>query len=78
MIDGNFSSVGSANMDIRSFEDNFEVLAMIYDTELTDELEKQFLKDLKKCKAVNTKEWAQRTIKQGLKESLSRLFSPLF
>ena len=37
MIDGSFSSVGTANMDVRSFEDNFEVTAMIYDSRYTQE-----------------------------------------
>lgn len=78
MIDSNFASVGSANMDIRSFEDNFEVLAMIYDQELTQSLEKQFLKDIRKSKQVNPKKWAQRSTKQNFKESLARIFSPLF
>jgi cardiolipin synthase len=78
MIDSSFSSVGSANMDIRSFEDNFEVLTMIYDEKLTLELEKRFLKDLRRCKKVNLKQWNKRPIKQNFKESLARLFSPLF
>jgi cardiolipin synthase A/B len=78
MIDSSFSSVGSANMDIRSFEDNFEVLTMIYDEELTLELESQYLKDLRRCKKVNLKQWNKRPLKQNFKESISRLFSPLF
>jgi len=78
MIDSNFASVGSANMDIRSFEDNFEVLAMIYDQELTQSLEKQFHKDIRKSRQVNPKKWAQRSTKQNFKESLARIFSPLF
>ncbi len=78
MIDGNFSSVGSANMDIRSFEDNFEVMAMIYDRELTAELEKQFLDYQSKSKLVNPKQWGRRRLRQTLMESVARLFSPLF
>ena len=42
MIDGQFSSVGTANMDIRSFEDNFEVSALLYDRKITQELEAEF------------------------------------
>lgn len=78
MIDGNFSTVGSANMDIRSFEDNFEILAMIYDAELTSELEKNFLKDLKHSKLIYKDEWAKRPLRNSIKESVARLFSPLF
>lgn len=36
MIDGRFASVGTANMDIRSFEDNFEVSAILYDRAITE------------------------------------------
>jgi cardiolipin synthase len=65
-------------MDIRSFEDNFEVLAMIYDQELTLSLEKQFLRDIRKSKQVNASKWKQRSNVQNFKESLARIFSPLF
>lgn len=78
MIDSKFASVGSANMDIRSFEDNFELLTMIYDNELTLELEKQFHKDLKRSKKLNLTKWNKRPMKQNFKESVARLFSPLF
>jgi cardiolipin synthase A/B len=78
MIDSKFASVGSANMDIRSFEDNFEVLAMIYDEELTHKLELQFHKDIRRSKMINPKQWKNRSTKQNFKESLARLFSPLF
>jgi cardiolipin synthase len=78
MIDSRFSSVGSANMDIRSFEDNFELLTMIYDNDLTLELEKQFHKDLKRSRKLDIKRWNKRPMKQNFKESVARLFSPLF
>jgi cardiolipin synthase len=78
MIDGSFASVGSANMDIRSFEDNFELLTMVYDKELTIQLENQYLKDLRRSKKINLKYWESRSLKQNFKESLARLFSPLF
>lgn len=78
MIDSNFASVGSANMDIRSFEDNFEVLTMIYDEELTISLEKQFNKDIRRSKRVNLNHWKKRSAKQNFKESVARVFSPLF
>lgn len=45
-IDGRVSCYGTANMDIRSFELNFEVNATIYDEEVTGELEEAFMNDL--------------------------------
>lgn len=78
MIDGSFASVGSANMDIRSFEDNFEVAAIIYDESLTIELEKSFLMDTRRSKRINLEEWNQRPARFTFKESIARLFSPMF
>ncbi len=77
MIDGVFASVGSANMDIRSFEDNFEVSAIIYDQRITQELEEQFLEDLSQCRYVTREYWETRPILHTIYESVSRLFSPL-
>lgn len=78
MIDSSFATVGSANMDMRSFEDNFEVMAMIYDEELTRMLEGRFVKDMKRSKKLKLKQWNERPLKQSIKESLARLFTPLF
>ncbi len=77
MIDGVFASVGTANMDIRSFEDNFEVSAIIYDQRITQELEEQFLEDLSQCRYVTREYWETRPILHTIYESVSRLFSPL-
>ena len=78
MIDSSFASVGSANMDIRSFEDNFEIAAIIYDEQITSALEESFLDDLSRSKMVALEEWDLRAHKYNLKESIARLFSPLF
>lgn len=77
MIDGEFSSVGSANMDIRSFEDNFEVSALIYDTEITRQLEVSFIKDLTFSTLATKEWWESRAKHHAIYESLSRLLSPL-
>ena len=49
-IDGTVSSVGSANMDIRSFSLNFEVNAVIYNQKITEQMEEIFINDLKSCR----------------------------
>lgn len=77
MIDGVFSSVGTANMDIRSFEDNFEVSAIIYDRKITQELEQSFIRDLNRSIEVKSEWWDKRPNLQGIYESLARLLSPL-
>lgn len=47
MIDGEVSSVGSANMDYRSFALNFEVNAFIYDKDIAQQLKIAFEEDIK-------------------------------
>lgn len=77
LVDGIFSSVGTANMDIRSFNQNFEVNALIYDLDRTRELENSFLDDLEKSKQIYLEEFRVRTRMNKFRESLARLFSPL-
>ena len=77
MTDGRVSSYGTANMDIRSFELNFEVNAVIYDEETTRKLEEIFLEDLKKCREITAEINRQRSLMIRIKEQCSRLLSPL-
>lgn len=76
-IDSIFSSVGTANMDIRSFEDNFEVSAIMYDRKIAQELESSFLKDIDDCIQVTHETWEKRPKLHYIYEALSRLLSPL-
>lgn len=78
MIDGKLCAVGTANMDIRSFEVNFEVSAFIYDRKLTAQLEETFLRDLRQSRQINPRQWESRPKTQKFIEFLSSLFSPLF
>ena len=77
MTDGKVSSYGTANMDIRSFELNFEVNAVIYDEETTQRLEELFLEDLKRCKEITRELYEERGLFIRIKEQGSRLLSPL-
>ena len=77
MVDGLVSSYGTANMDNRSFKLNFEVNAVIYDSETTKELESVFLKDLLNCKEITKYDYDRRSLKIRIKEQVSRLLSPL-
>ena len=73
----NFCSVGSANMDIRSFEDNFEVSAIMYDPKVAEELTGYFLGDIGNSVAVTPESWENRPNLHAVYESLARLASPL-
>ncbi len=71
------SSIGSANMDFRSFEQNFEVMAFIYNEEFALEVKESFIEDFADSKRIILSEWRKRPIRQKAKESLARLLSPL-
>ncbi|MCX7985955.1 MAG: cardiolipin synthase [Bacteroidales bacterium] len=78
LVDGIFASVGTANMDIRSFDQNFEVNAIIYDEEITQYLENLFLADIEDCYTYSLDEWNNRPWWLNFRESFARLMSPLF
>jgi len=77
MVDGMVSCFGTANMDIRSFELNFEVNATIYDAPTTEQLERAFLQDLQECREVTWAVYEARSLWVRIKEQGSRLLSPL-
>ena len=76
-IDGQMCIVGSANMDMRSFEHNFEIMSIIYNSPCASTIEKQFVKDCNRCTIVNINKWKRRPLNSKIKESLARLCSPL-
>ena len=76
-IDGEVAIVGSANMDMRSFEHNFEILSVIYDKECTFAVEQQIISDMDACRQVMPNKWSKRGRKQKIAESVARLCSPL-
>ena len=77
VIDDNISIIGSANMDIRSYEQDFEISAFVYDTETAVHLRSSFEEDLLSCRELNANVWKSRRRWQRMKESIARLFSPL-
>jgi cardiolipin synthase len=77
IIDDDFCSVGSANIDNRSFDDNFEVSALIYDRWVAAELESGYEADLRSSHRVTLEMWDRRAHWKNALESLARLLSPL-
>ncbi|MFI3299569.1 MAG: cardiolipin synthase [Rikenellaceae bacterium] len=77
VIDGTFGSIGSANMDSRSFEDNFEITAMIYDRALAEQMRTTYLDDLRESTLLTLSGWEGRKRKDNFKEAAARLFTPL-
>lgn len=76
VIDGELSVVGTANMDLRSFEQNFEVNAFIYNTQKAQELTKIFMHDAQSCRKLSYWRWKKRPIYRKVLQSMARLLSP--
>ncbi|WP_031515716.1 cardiolipin synthase [Desulfofalx alkaliphila] len=74
-VDGQISTVGTANMDIRSYQLNYEVNAIIYDREITGELEQQFHKDLKESTLLTLDEYEKTPRITKWLEAVARVFS---
>lgn len=75
--DDMLSTVGSTNIDFRSFEHNFEVNAFMYDMETALEMKEIFLEDQRECTQVFLKNWEKRSWRRKAIESIVRLLSPL-
>lgn len=77
VIDDEASTVGTANIDVRSFKLNFEVNAFIYDRETSHQLAELFEEDMKLSTEMTREIYEERTIMIKFKESLARLISPI-
>lgn len=75
--DDGWASVGSTNMDFRSFEHNFEANAFFYDKDMALHLKEIFLTDQKKCLLLSRKLWSKRSWSNKILESIVRLLAPL-
>lgn len=73
VMDGIWSTIGSANMDIRSFIHNNELNVSLVNAEFTARLEARFEKDLLESTEVTLENWASRPFSDRLKELGSRL-----
>jgi len=74
VVDGQWSIVGSPNMDIRSKELNMENVLGVLDTGFAAELEATFVKDLKKSREIKLEEWQRRGWWQRILERVCSLF----
>lgn len=77
VMDDDWCTVGSSNMDFRSFENNFEANAFIYDRKAALEVRALFEEDLGRCTEVRLSEWKLRPLRRRLLESCTRILSPL-
>ncbi|MFC0274414.1 cardiolipin synthase [Metabacillus herbersteinensis] len=77
IIDEQFASVGTANLDLRSLHLNFEVNAFLFDTESVKDLVQHYKEDLSDSIKVDKTSYKNRGLVLRTKESFARLFSPV-
>lgn len=77
VVDGEVSTVGSANFDVRSFRLNFEANAFVYDKEFATKMEKTFEDDMKLSTEVTLEDYESRGLWIKIKEAISVLLSDI-
>lgn len=77
VCDDYLSSIGSANIDSRSFDINYEINTYIYDEQTARECKRIYEADLEQSRELTLEEWSQRPWHNRLAESVIRLLSPL-
>jgi len=74
VIDGVWSTVGSSNMDLRSFLHNNEVNAVVLGEDFGAQMEAMFSQDLAQSEAIDLKSWKRRPLSRKFREWFSRLW----
>ena len=77
VADDTVSSVGTTNLDIRSFEQNYEVNAVLYDDQFALALKNDFLIECNKSTQLYYATFSQRPWHEKLKEGIAKIFSPV-
>lgn len=77
LVDDEIASVGTANIDVRSFSLNFEVNAFIYNYTIAHNLATSFEQDITQSTQLTKELYEKRSLLIKFKESISRLLSPI-
>jgi cardiolipin synthase len=74
VVDGVWSTVGSANLDHRSLHQNDEINVMIISQEFGKQLAEQFRRDIECADELDLDAWRERSVFERVKESTAHLF----
>ncbi|MDR3220349.1 MAG: cardiolipin synthase [Dysgonamonadaceae bacterium] len=77
VADDMISVIGSANLDFRSFETNFEINCYIYDPHIARRNKEIFFHDMDECREIRLEDWLNRSKWKKFFDSVMRLFAPL-
>jgi cardiolipin synthase len=72
VIDSQWSSIGSTNLDWRSFVHNFEADLIVYDAEFARDMERRFRADVAASVEIDPRQWRSRGLAQKLREWFAR------
>ncbi len=78
IIDDNIASIGTTNIDFRSFHLHFENTAMLYNDPTIHKMVESFDHDISMSTQINYSEWKKRGYHKRVVETFARLFSPMF
>lgn len=78
VIDDHIASIGTTNIDFRSFHLHFENTAMLYNDPTINAIIKSFDFDISMSIQINKTEWQKRGYRLRITETFARLFSPMF
>ena len=77
VVDGKVSSIGSANMDVRSFSLNYEANVFIYNAEAAEEMVRQFLNDSKLSKELTPEYFEDLSLFKRFRLQVAQLVAPI-
>jgi len=77
IVDDSLATVGSCNMDIRSFNLDYEVNAFFYNPEIAQELIAQFYNDIAECREISYKDVHELQLWKRFRNSIFRMIAPV-
>src|SRR3989344_9131374 len=77
IVDNEVCTIGTANLDIRSFLLNYELNTLIYDRKITENLEEAFFEDMRHCSQFTLEDYKRLSIFAKLRNSIAKLLAPL-
>lgn len=77
IVDGEFSLVGTANLDVRSLNLNYETSLAIYSTEFADTMKRIIHADLNAGEEISLADWQNRPVRDRLLENIASLMTPV-
>ncbi len=77
IVDDKYTTLGTTNLDYRSFNLNFEINSIIYDEKIAINFREQFLKDVNSSEEITFEYFEEKTPIENLILSIARLLSPL-